>query len=68
MTKNMGTIDRGLRAVVGIVLLIAAFASDFGASSWLQWAMIVVGAIFVITALVSTCPLYSIFGIRSCQR
>ncbi|WP_138934769.1 YgaP family membrane protein [Roseovarius arcticus] len=68
MTKNMGTMDRGLRAVVGIVLLIAAFAADFGASGWLQWAMIVVGAIFVITALVSTCPLYSIFGIRTCQR
>ncbi len=68
MTKNMGTIDRGLRAVVGIALLIGAFAYDYGAGGWLHWAMIVAGAIFVLTAVIGNCPLYSIFGIRTCQR
>ncbi|TYB87942.1 DUF2892 domain-containing protein [Oceaniovalibus sp. ACAM 378] len=68
MTKNMGNFDRGLRIVVGIALLIAAFATDFGASGWLHWTMIAAGGIFVVTALISTCPLYAIFGIRTCQR
>ncbi|MEB8385789.1 DUF2892 domain-containing protein [Rhodobacteraceae bacterium KMM 6894] len=68
MTKNMGTLDRALRAIVGIVLLIAAFTTGFGASGWIHWAMIVVGLIMLGTAALSSCPLYSIFGIRTCGR
>lgn len=68
MTKNMGNIDRGLRFVVGIALLIAAFATGFGASGWIHWAMIVVGLIAAGTALIGNCPMYSIFGIRTCGR
>lgn len=68
MTKNMGSIDRWLRVVVGVALLIAAFATDFGAGGWLHWAMIVVGVILAVTALVGNCPLYSILGIRTCRR
>ena len=68
MTKNMGSIDRGLRIVVGIALLIAAFTTGFGASGWIHWAMIVVGLIMAGTAALGNCPMYSIFGIRTCGR
>lgn len=68
MTKNMGNIDRGLRLIVGIALLIAAFATDFGASGWIHWAMIVVGLIAAGTAALGSCPMYTLFGIRTCER
>ena len=68
MTKNMGNIDRGLRFVVGVALLIAAFATEFGGGGWLHWSMIVVGLIAAGTALIGNCPLYSVLGIRTCQR
>jgi uncharacterized membrane protein len=64
----MGTLDRGLRLVVGIVLLIVAFVTEYGASGWIHWAMIVVGLLMVATAVLSNCPMYSIFGIRTCGR
>ncbi len=67
MTMNMGKYDRGVRLVVGIILLIAAFTTTWGAAGWLHWAMIVVGVIFAATALIGSCPLYSIFGIRTCR-
>jgi uncharacterized membrane protein len=54
--------------VVGIVLLIVTFVTEYGASGWIHWAMIVVGLLMVATAVLSNCPMYSIFGIRTCGR
>lgn len=68
MNMNMGTIDRGIRLVVGLALLIAAFFTTIGGDGWLYWLMILVGAIFTITAVIGTCPMYSIFGIKTCNR
>lgn len=68
MTTNMGTIDRGLRLMAGVILLILAFATDLGAGGWMHWAMIVVGLIAAGTALFGSCPLYAILGIRTCRK
>ncbi len=68
MTKNVGNIDRILRFVVGIVLLIAAFTTGLAATGWIFWAMIIVGLVAVGTALIGNCPLYSILGIRTCGK
>ncbi len=62
--KNVGNIDRIIRALVGIAALAAFFmASTTGV---LHWVFLVVGVIGIATALMSSCPLYSIFGIRTC--
>lgn len=68
MIKNVGQIDRWLRLVAGVALILAAFFTGFGASGWLHWALIVVGVIAAGTALIGTCPAYSLFGIRTCRR
>jgi len=68
MTTNMGKIDRGLRLVIGAALLILALATDRIAGGWLFWAALIIGAVFVLTALVGNCPLYSIIGVRTCPR
>lgn len=67
MTKNMGSIDRALRLIVGLALLVLAFATNIGGQGWVHWAMIAVGAVFSLTAVVGLCPLYSIVGIRTCR-
>lgn len=63
MVRNEGTVDRVVRAVVGVVLL-AAWV--FG---WLSGATAVVlgivGAILVVTAAIGFCPLYALLGIRT---
>lgn len=68
MRRNMGNIDRGVRVIVGLGLIVAAVTSAFGAGGWVTWAMIAVGAILAVTALIGTCPLYGLFGIRTCRR
>ena len=59
---NVGGIDRILRIVVGIALLAAFFL--YPEASWRYWALI--GIVPLATGLMSTCPLYSIFGLSTC--
>ena len=61
MSKNVGGIDRILRIIIGIVLLSLIFFID-GPARW--WGLI--GLVPLLTGLISSCPLYSIFGFNSC--
>ena len=57
MEKNMGQTDRVARALIGAVLLIFAivFQKFIGA----------LGLVFLITAGIGYCPLYTILGIST---
>ena len=59
MTSNVGGIDKLLRIVAGITLLILA-TLDIGA----PWTWI--GIVPLATGLLGWCPAYSIFGVKSC--
>lgn len=50
MKKNMGSLDKTLRLIVGIVILIIGYLN----SSW--WGLI--GLVPIITSLTSFCPFY----------
>ena len=61
MAKNVGSIDRILRIALGLALL--AFAVFSGhAYAWVGY----LGGIPLATAAMSSCPIYSIFGLSSC--
>lgn len=69
---NVGSTDRILRALVGIILLAipfvpqaAAAVAGLGAGIWV---LPVVGAVLLLTALFRFCPAYALFGIRTCGR
>ena len=64
MTKNVGTIDRILRIVIGAALIAGFFLNPGAQYGWLY----LIGIIPLATGLVSSCPLYSIFGMNTCQR
>lgn len=54
MKKNIGSLDRILRIVLGALLIGAGFYYE----NW--WGA--VGLIPLLTGLISWCPLYSLFG------
>ena len=67
---NVGTADRAVRAVVGLVLLAAPFipaaaAALAGLGTWI-WVLPAVGAVLLLTALFRFCPAYTLLGIRTC--
>ena len=68
MKKNVGTIERSIRAIVGIVALVAAFTT-LGAleGATLGVVAVVVGVVMLGTAAMGWCPPYAIFGISTCK-
>ena len=63
MTLNVGSIDRILRGLAGVILILLPFVSGFGAgSTMLTWGSVAIGAILVLTAVFGFCPLYRIVG------
>ena len=69
MATNVGTVDRIARLVLGVVLVLAPFVSGMalfqGATA--TALSVVVGAVMLATAGMRFCPLYRIFGIRTCS-
>ncbi len=57
--KNVGNIDRVLRIVIGLAIISLVFWGPRTAWGWL-------GIIPFASALIGWCPLYAIFGIRTC--
>ena len=63
MKANMGTLDRSIRAIVGI-LLIAAWPLGF-LQGTLAIVLAVVGVVLLLTALLGWCPPYDLLGINT---
>ena len=57
--KNAGTVDRALRAIVGLVLIALAFTGTIGAWGW-------IGVVPLFTAALGWCPAYTLLGIKTC--
>jgi hypothetical protein len=58
--KNVGMIDRGVRIILGIILLIAV-VMKMVAAPW-SYLVALIGLIALVTGAVGTCALYSILG------
>jgi len=69
MSVNVGTFDRILRLVVGLLLVIAPFATTMALFQGTVATVISValGAVLGLTALTRICPLYSLLGMRTCR-
>jgi hypothetical protein len=62
----MGNTDKAIRIVIAIVLGVLIYTNVVTGA--LALVLGIVGAIFVLTSLISFCPLYRIFGMNTCKR
>lgn len=69
MTTNVGTLDRILRAALGLVLLYLAFFSGLPlfVQPFFTYGAAVIGIVMLGTSMMKTCPLYSVFGLKTCR-
>lgn len=56
--RNVGNIDRLIRAVVGIVLIVGAVRAE-------SWVAGLIGAVVLGTAYLRFCPAYTLFDFSS---
>jgi Protein of unknown function (DUF2892) len=63
MKKNMGTIDKTIRILVAVVVVVLYFTHVI--SGILAIILLALSAIFVVTSLISFCPLYLPLGLST---
>lgn len=57
--RNVGGVDRALRAVVGLVLIALVFVGPQTPWGW-------IGLVPLLTAVIGFCPAYLPFGLKTC--
>ena len=61
MKANLHQVDRIIRIVIGIALIVLPLFAVIG------WWGYVVGAILPATGLINFCPIYRLLGINTCK-
>ncbi len=66
MKKNMGSLDRSLRVIIALVITLLYYNEMIKGT--LGMVLLVLAIVFVLTSLVSFCPLYALFKLNTCKR
>ncbi|WP_416192010.1 DUF2892 domain-containing protein [Neisseria sp. CCUG12390] len=61
MKRNVGGVDRAIRIILGLALIVAAATGTIGWWGWL-------GVLPLATGIFSFCGLYSLLGVNTCVR
>ena len=59
MKTNEGTLDRALRVLAGLVLIVLTLTGTIGVWGW-------IGVVPIVTGLIGWCPAYTLLGINTC--
>ena len=66
MGVNVGSLDRIIRLVAGIVLAVLYFNGTVAGG--LGIVALVVGIVLILTALFKFCPIYGVLGLNTCPK
>ena len=66
MAQNVGALDRYARLFIGLTLLSFAFGNGLKIEGW-HWLGLF-GFVFLVTALLQSCPAYSLLGTSTRDR
>ncbi len=64
MKKNMGSTDRIIRVLLAAVIAFLYFGNVV--SGTIGIVLLVLAAVFLLTSMVSFCPLYTLVGVNTC--
>ncbi len=66
MKKNMGTTDKIIRIVIAVLFTVLFFTQAVTGVAGI--ILLVLAAVFILTSLIGSCPLYLPFGINTCKK
>ncbi|MBT8307496.1 MAG: DUF2892 domain-containing protein [Maribacter sp.] len=64
MKKNMGNSDRIIRFIIAAIIAVLYFTGTI--TGTLGIVLLVLSGVFLLTSLISFCPLYAPFGLSTC--
>ncbi|NOY48086.1 hypothetical protein MNBD_BACTEROID02-1721 [hydrothermal vent metagenome] len=65
MKKNMGGLDRIIRIIIAAIIGFLYYNGTI--TGTLGYVLLALGGVFLLTSLVSSCPLYSLVGLNTCK-
>jgi len=65
MKKNMGTADRIIRVIIAAIIAVLYFTGIIPGTPGV--ILLILAVVFVLTSLISFCPLYAPFGLSTCK-
>jgi len=66
MKTNVGNMDKVLRIALAVVMSVLYFTRTVEGT--LGTVLLILGGVFLLTALVGFCPLYALLGINTCPK
>lgn len=66
MKKNMGNTDKMVRVIIAVIIAALYFTNTI--TGTLGIVLLVLAGVFVLTSVISFCPLYAPFGLSTCKR
>jgi len=66
MKNNMSSVDRIVRVI--IALIFSALYITGTVTGVLAYVLLALGGVFVLTSAISSCPIYSFFGLSTCKK
>lgn len=66
MKKNMGGADKLIRVMIALIIALLYFNEII--TGTLGVILLVFAGVFVLTSLMSFCPLYTLLGINTCKK
>ena len=66
MKTNMGSLDKAIRIIIAITFAMLYITKTVEGTAGI--VLLVVGGIFLLTSIISFCPLYSILGLNTCSK
>jgi hypothetical protein len=66
MKKNMGTVDKVIRVLVAVIIVVLYFTHVV--SGTLAVILLILAGVFVVTSLLGFCPLYLPFGLSTIKK
>jgi hypothetical protein len=65
MKKNMGSADKIIRLIIAAIVVLLYFTNVL--TGTIAIVALVLAGVFVLTSLISFCPLYAPFGLSTCR-
>jgi hypothetical protein len=65
MKNNMGVLDKIIRVLVAAVFVYLFYTEKI--TGTLGYILLVFAGVFLLTSLISFCPLYTVLGIKTCK-
>ena len=66
MKKNVGTADRIIRVILAVVFAVLFFTKTVPGT--VGYVLLALAAIFLVTSIITFCPLYLPFGLSTCKK